>query len=179
MRGEKKRRRAYLDDFQLNAAGEYVYRGKTYSFEEERHARPRAMTLLCLAAGAAFACTLAAGCVPAAGMDRCGYVLLPYAGAVLFSALLCWDAGRIAAGKDPLRAYVHEVAAKTMPAHALAAALFAAGAMAGDAVYLALNGAEGKAAGTAGFFALLLAAGAAALAGRRLLRSLRWRENDK
>ena len=88
MAEEKKRRgrRAYLEDFQKTATGEYVYTGKLHYYETQGLERRQALLRLWLLTGAIAAAVVVSGCVPAAGMSNTFYVLLPYAGALLSAA---------------------------------------------------------------------------------------------
>ena len=92
MAEEKKRRgrRAYLEDFQKTATGEYVYTGKLHYYETQGLERRQALLRLWLLTGAIAAAVVVSGCVPAAGMSNTFYVLLPYAGALLSAASVVW-----------------------------------------------------------------------------------------
>ena len=70
MAEEKKKRphrRAYLNDFKRNVAGEYVYTGKHFRWQQE----PKPVLLrMWLQGGIAALAALANGCIPNTGMDR-------------------------------------------------------------------------------------------------------------
>lgn len=144
--GEKKRRgrRDYLNDFRQNAAGEYLYTGEHYAFVEQGRSRRRFLTELWLLCGGALAAAVAAGCIPAAGMDGCFYVLIPYVVGLMAAVSLCWGLGRLTAGGDPLRAYVYQETVEKLPGRAALTAAAAGVTLTGTAIHLILLGFEGK-----------------------------------
>ena len=86
MAEEKKKRwnrRAYLDDFQKTASGEYVYNGKLHYYQSEYMGRKKAIFVLWLLTILMCAGILAGGFLPAAGMGHSPYVLIPYTAALL------------------------------------------------------------------------------------------------
>ncbi len=154
---EKKRRarRSYLEDFHETASGDYVYTGRVHPFQGTARERVRALAALWACTALALAALVAGGCLPAAGMDGCLYVLLPYAAALLAGISVAWLMGRLTAGGESLRDYVYkDTVGKARVRGALAAA-FCGLTLAGEGVYLALNGAGERAAGTAGLCLLL------------------------
>ncbi|MGM9537966.1 MAG: hypothetical protein ACI3VN_06500, partial [Candidatus Onthomonas sp.] len=153
---EKKRqgRRSYLNDFQQNAAGEYLYTGAHYTFVEQGKNRRRFLTELWLLCGVALAAAVAGGCIPGSGMDQCFYVMLPYAAGLVGAISLCWGLGRLTAGGDPLRAYVYEQTVEKLPGRAMVTAVMAGLTLLGSLVRLILSGFSGKVWGSLLFFAL-------------------------
>jgi hypothetical protein len=145
-------RRAYLDEFQKTAAGEYVYTGAVHSYVNQGVSRGKALAALWALTAFLAAGALVAGCVPAAGMNTF-YVLLPYVASLISAASVVWLMCRLTAGGDPLRDYVYRA---TVPKAALRANLTmvcAGGTLLGGAVHWARNGAEDKVLGTAAFLA--------------------------
>ena len=65
---KKKRRRAYLDDFKKTGEGQYRYEGTLYQSALPEKERKKAAGLLGLFCCSVTALTLAAGCVPSAGI---------------------------------------------------------------------------------------------------------------
>lgn len=174
MAAQKRRRgRADPDDFARGLDGEYRYTGPLYHY---RGGTPYGRRMACL--GAAVLCLMAAaaaaGCVQAAGMNGCFYVLLPYVGCVAAAVSVVWAAARLAAAGESLREYVYEATVLALPGRAALTAALAAAALAGEGVYLALYGWQGKMPGTLAYLALLAAALAACLALRRLVRAGDW-----
>ena len=174
MAGEKKRRgrRAHLNDFYRDVAGNYVYTGTCYvcrAAEQERTALLRRLWLLTAVLAAA---VLAGGCISAPGMDRCFYVLLPYAAEVGLTGSVVWAMTRWQAREYPMREYVYHDSVEKLPGRALVTAVFAAVALAGEVLYLFRSG------GSLVFgllFLLLMGGSAAAIFwARRTISRLNW-----
>lgn len=168
----RRKRRAYLDQFTKNAAGEYIYEGGHYTFQDTGKSRKRALTELWLLVGGGTAMVLAGGCIPAPGVGSCPYVLVPYVAALIASFSCVWSLGQLTAGGDPMREYVYHDSVEKLPGRALATAVCALLALAGECLYLGLHG------GSLAFgllFLLLMAGGAAAVFwARRTISRLNW-----
>lgn len=99
-------RRAYLDDFEKDRSGKYVYTGKLHYYKTEMISRENAliymwlMTLI-MAVGIVFA-----GLNATSSMSNTLYVVLPYAGSLITALMLVWLMYRLTRGGDPLRDYV-------------------------------------------------------------------------
>lgn len=170
----KRGRRTYLNDFQQTAGGDYVYTGALHPFAGSAGERKRAVAALWLLAAGMAAAAVAAGCVPAAGMQDCAYVLLPCAGSVVGAGSVVWLMCRLTAGGDPLRDYVYRATVKQMKPRGALTMAFSAASLLGDGVFLALHGAGDRLWGTAAFW-LCQAAVAGCCAGwLRLAGRLRW-----
>lgn len=157
----RKGRRAYLDDFYRDAAGQYVYRGKMYAYRTQTPPRRRALAQLWLLGGGGLLALVANGVLPVPAMLNCPYVILPYAAGLCAAASVCWALGRLAAAGDPLREYVYQQTVQQLPLRGRLAALFCALAAAGQLVYLLRSGTGGHAAASAAFLLLQLGAAAA------------------
>lgn len=166
MAGEKRKRRgrrAYLDDFQRTATGEYVYTGKTHRYRDENLTRRQALTRLWALTAVMAGGVVAAGCLPAAGTFNTPYVILPYASSLLSAGSVVWLMCRLTAGGDPLPDYVHAATVKQFGPRGTLTLVFSAATVAGELLHLALNGAGDRLWATVGFLACegLAAAGAA------------------
>lgn len=148
MAERKRRRRSYLEDFHETASGDYVYTGPTHPFQGTAQERRRALAALWGCAAPALACLVAAGCVPAAGLGGCPYVLLPYTAALLAGISVAWLMGRLTAGGESLRDYVYKATVGRFRVRGTLAAALCALTLAGEGLYLALNGAGERLAGT-------------------------------
>lgn len=176
--GERKKkpgRRAYLNDFHADLRGNYTYTGAHYAYAPGNPIPLRGL-LARLGGGCAVlaACAVACGCLPAAGMDNTFYILLPYAVGVVAIAAACWAAVRLAAGGDPLRAYVYDATVGKLPMRVGLCCICTALALAGECLFLLLHGFGGMVWGTVAFLLLQgaqLAVGALLL---RLLGAARW-----
>ena len=174
----RKKRRAYLDDFTRAADGSYIYTGITYDYQGQRQDLRRRTAALGGVSAVMLATAVACGCVSVPGMGRCFYVVLPYCLSLIAAASLAWGAGRLIAGGVPLRAYVYDVTVKQFSLRYGLTAIGAAAALIGEAVYLLLNGAEGMVFGAVLFLICqgLLLAGV--LVWRRVLGTMDWLPSD-
>ena len=103
---ERRGRRDHLNDFYRDVSGNYVYTGTCYvcrAAEKERTALLRRVWLLTAVMAAA---VVAGGFISAPGMDRCFYVLLPYAAEVGLTGSVVWATVRWQAREYPMREYV-------------------------------------------------------------------------
>lgn len=176
MAGEKKRRgrRAHLNDFYRDVAGNYVYTGTCYvcrAAEQERTALLRRLWLLTAVLAAA---VLAGGCISAPGMDRCFYVLLPYAAEVGLIGSVVWAMTRWQAREYPMREYVYKATVQALPGRCLAEAVLAGAGIIAEGVYLLLSGSGGRGAMAAVYLLLKAVSLAAALFARHIVRRSVW-----
>ena len=122
--GKKKRRgrRAYLEDFHQNVAGEYIYTGQTHAWKA-----PRGKTLrkLWLCAIAAIGAAVAAGCVPNTGMERRVWALIPYVLMLISSGVQGWLLYKLTDGGDPVRDYVWKASVPRLPAAGIVTGILA------------------------------------------------------
>ena len=81
---EKKKKRAYLDDFEKDLNGNYQYRGAHYRYAGE-HSHSRVLALLWLFCGSGAALTVGAGALPGATAHAPVYLLLPYMAALVLA----------------------------------------------------------------------------------------------
>ena len=105
---EKKPKHRVLDDFQQNAAGEYVYVGKMHRYCSEIIERPRAMRALLLIDLIIVGTMLGCGMVKAAGILHAMSVLLPYAVCIMMSGVLLYKLLEMWHGHDPMRDYTYK-----------------------------------------------------------------------
>ncbi len=106
------RRHAWMNDYEKDENGKYVYVGKTYIWEAPRKATLGKLWLFSLLI---FGAQIAAGLVPAVGMTVRPWVLLPYMFAVAFSVSVLWGAYELTDGGDPLRDYNYKKSVKALP----------------------------------------------------------------
>ena len=137
---KKKGRRAYLNDFQKNGAGGYVYKGDLYRYTAGEKQRKKDLLLLWVWYAFAVVFAIAAGCLPAEGLGRSAFVLLPYLVEVGGLAAVGWALCRITAGGELLRAYVYEATVLKIPRRAWVAMIGAAATLVGGIVYVASQG---------------------------------------
>lgn len=143
----KRKRRAYLDSFQMGSDGKYAYRGDLYSFEEQDRTLRQELTRLFAGAAVMTAALIVAGSVGGPGTGSCFYVLMPYALNMIAAISVLWGLGRLAINKKPLRAYIYEETVGRLPVRAVLSAVLAGAAVLGEVIYVLRNGMEGKTAG--------------------------------
>lgn len=167
-------RRKYLSDFRQDETGRYVYRGNVYVYAEDNTLeRPAALRRLWLGGIVLFAAALVQGCLPADGMTNCTYVLIPYCAEVIAAGSAAWAVMQLGTAREGVREYAYAASVEVLPRRALLSSIFAAAALTGEGVYLALHGA-GETTLVAAVIALMLLVCAAGLLLRRFSRSLRW-----
>lgn len=177
----QKRRRGrwgYLDDFQQNVAGEYIYTGAHYHYGDAAgRTRRRLLTGLWLLAGLAMAAILIQGFLPVEGMRGCAYVVIPYAGALLSACSLLWALGRLSANKEPLREYIYKATAAQLTLRSSLTAGFAGASFLGEGLYLLLHGLPSPAPSLA-FLGLSLLALTSILLAFRWRRGVTWTRTE-
>lgn len=172
---KRKGRRAYLEDFQKTASGEYVYTGSHYAYVEQGMTFRRSMAVRWLLGGGTAALALLGGCIPVPGMTGGFFVLMPYIAAVLSAVSVLWAVARLAYWGSPLREYVYQKTVAALPGRCVLVAVFAALTLAGEAAYLPLKGTDGVAtAFIVLFFVSQAGALGCALGLRRFERLQKW-----
>ena len=136
----KKNRRAYLNDFQKDATGAYVYTGAVYEYEGSAQSLRSFKVRLSVLSALALIMLLWAGFIRVPGMDHSIYVLLPYAAALCGSSSVCWALIRLLSGGLSLRAYLYEESIEKLPIRSLFTACCCVFALAGELAYLFTNG---------------------------------------
>lgn len=163
---KKQGRRAYLNDFKVGAGGEYVYTGAVYRFTSRN--RKGFVLKLALLTALSLICGITQGCISAAGMDDCFYVIIPWIAELGFSVAAAWAAGRIIYSGELIRKYVYEATFGKLPIFCNTAAAFAAVGIICEAVYIILEGFDGKLVFTIIFIALKALSGVSALLLKKL-----------
>lgn len=110
----RKKKHAYLDDFEKDLNGNYQYRGAYYHYTGTVP-RGRALARLWLLCGGGAVLVVAAGMVPGATASAPAVLLLPYMVGVLAAGYVLYNLGRMTAGGDPLRAYMYEQTTQKLP----------------------------------------------------------------
>ena len=169
----KHRDRSYLDDYQINEQGEYEFRGAYYRWELPEKRKEVQRTLwLCLTGAAVL--MVAAGCIPAPGVNNMFYLLLPYAAGLGFCVWGAMALGRMCTEADPMREHKFKTSTGRLPMIFVLAALMDIICVIAEAVHLLLHPGEGSL--PCGILFILLEAAAAFLliASRRKLGGLNW-----
>lgn len=175
MEEEKKRKRkAYLDSFQKDNNGKYVYKGDMYVFQPQERELRREMARLWGLALVMISAQIIAGCVDAPGTGRSFYVLIPYMISLIAGISVCWGLGRMTEGGSSLRAYVYEATVPQIPGRSVFTAVCAGVAVLGELTYVFKNGIEEKLPGFLIFLVLEVAALFAALLIKRQILLMKW-----
>ena len=136
----KKNRRAYLNDFQKDETGSYVYTGDVYEYEGSNQSLCSLKVRLGVLGAMALIMLLWAGLIRVPGMDHSIYVLLPYAAALCGSVSVCWALTRLSTGGVSLRAYLYEESIEKLPGRSLFTACCCVFSLAGELTYILING---------------------------------------
>ena len=163
--------KSYLREFTSNAQGEYVYTGDHYRLDGDVKKTNLRLSLLF---AASLLCVIGSGFVNAAGLSNTFYVILPYVGEVASLFALGWNTLRLVRSGRRVRAYVCFAVKRRIPASALIAVIFALIGLVCSAIFLVLNGTEGKPLLCAVYLAAKLAAAGVNIYDYIYSKSLRW-----
>lgn len=174
MADEKKKRRgrrAYLEDFHQNVAGEYIYTGQTHAWKA-----PRGKTLrkLWLCAIAAIGAAVAAGCVPNTGMERRVWALIPYVLMLISSGVQGWLLYKLTDGGDPVRDYVWKASVPRLPAVGIVTGILALASIVMEIVNIFAPNFAGTLPFALGLIGLEVLAGATSVVLSRTVKGLEW-----
>lgn len=139
-KNKKNNRRAYLNDFQKDETGAYVYRGAVYEYEGSTQGLRSLKVRLSALGILAFAALLWAGLIRVPGMDHNIYIQLPYAAALCGSVSVCWALGRFCMGGVSLRAYLYLESIEKLPVRSLFTACCSMAALLAELAYILING---------------------------------------
>lgn len=173
----KKKRRAYLDDFRQTGTGDYEYKGIHYVWdggEDEWNIQMRKNWIYTVLMAAS---VIGAGCLPVPSMINCVYVILPFTVCFICAVSVIWGLCRLSNGGKSLRAYVYDATVEQIPLRAIGTMIGVIAAMAGEMVYLAKNGFEGKAVSAIIFLVLLAGAFFFVKQLRESIRKMQWKRS--
>ena len=139
---KKNNRRAYLNDFQKDETGAYIYCGAVYDYEGSAHSLRSLKILLCVLGGLTLAMLLWAGLIRVPGMDHSIYILLPYVATLCGSVSVCRALVRLCMGGVSLRAYIYEESIEKLPIRCVFTACCSIAALLGELAYIIINGIE-------------------------------------
>ncbi|MCD7883386.1 MAG: hypothetical protein LUI87_06745 [Lachnospiraceae bacterium] len=126
-------RRSYLNDYELDESGAYVYNGTEYIWKSPRK---EALIKIWLLSLAAFAMQILAGCVPDVGMNGRAWVLLPYAAALASSVSLLWGSYTLTDGGERIPEHIYKKSADALPVRSILTIVFSGVAILGELVNL-------------------------------------------
>lgn len=134
-------RRAYLNDFKPNVAGEYIYTGKKVGWKAPRKETLVKMWVLGILGILA---SVLAGCIPYTGMEGKAWIVLPYVFGLVAAASEIWAIYRLSVAGEQIRVYVFQATAKQLPVRSFLTALFSGVAILGEAVNVFIMSFHGK-----------------------------------
>lgn len=152
-----------------------MWQGAQYIFEGGESAYRLSLRKLWAAAAAVGIAALAAGCIPAAGMDRSFYLLLPYMVQLVAAVSVVWTMLRLSRAGSTMRAYIYEETVHKLSFRSRLTEGFAIAVLIGEVIFLVKNGFQGKAAGTVLFVAAELMAVAGGHFLCRVLDKMVWK----
>ena len=171
----RRRRREYLDSYQVDEEGNYSYSGEYWSWASENGPFRDYVRRLLLWGAAALLVPFAAGCFRETGMEGCFYLLIPYAAGIVISVRTLWAAIQIRMEGEKMRGYVYKRTVQTFPRKTAAGIVVSAAALAGI-LFSALTGTfRGRGAGAAVFCASQAVSLACWLLIRRKTRRTTWK----
>lgn len=177
-RSPKKGRKAYLNDFQPNLAGEYTYTGAHYRYAGEGMDYRCARRYTAIGAAAMLAGLLAPGFVRAGGMGNCFYVLIPYMAEAISVFVTMFAVFKMLTGGERLREYIFEKSVLRIPRACLCCSAFAALGFICSMIFSALNGIGGSTAEAAVLIIGKLLGIISPMAMRKHLLSLEWKKDQ-
>lgn len=173
---DRKKKHAYLDDFEKDLNGSYHYRGAHYRYSAQTP-RGRVLPRLWLCCGGGAALTVAAGVLPGATAHAPVYLLVPYMAALVAALYTVVLLVRMTRGGARLRAYIHEQTAQKLPSFCLVSAVLNAAAALGQCAAAFLTG--GQALGVHGIFIIFAIFACAAFAAAAVFaRRVRWETEE-
>ncbi|MCC8047033.1 MAG: hypothetical protein LIP12_16370 [Clostridiales bacterium] len=170
-------RRAYLNDYEQDESGAYVYKGKVYLWKSPRKT---ALTKIWLLSAAAFAAQILAGCVPSVGMNGRAWVLLPYAGALAASVSLLWGSYTLTDGGEKIPEHIYKKSVEALPVRAILTIVLSGAAILGELVNLVWQSQfDGSVSGAVIYMVLESAGLILALLLRQTILGLEWEESEQ
>ncbi len=136
-----KGRKAYLNDFQKNAQGEYEYQGALYEWQGEKKEFLKNVGILLAGCVILLTMLVLGTCLDAPGAFNCIYVMLPAAVSLVFGISVAWGIGRLCLAEHPVRAYIYDATFQAVPFRSMCTMICTGITMAGELLYLLLHGA--------------------------------------
>jgi len=171
---KQKGRKAYLNDFVPNLAGEYTYNGSHYRYTGPIMPYSRMRSQLVVGFVGVLAGLLLPGFVSVGGMGNCFYVLIPYMAEAISVFVTLYALFGMITGGEKIREYIFEKSVKRVPGGCVCCAAFAAIGFVCSMIFSALNGVGGSTAEAAVLIIGKCLGVTAPLALRKLVLSSSW-----
>ncbi len=173
---QRKKRISYYDDYKKTASGEYVYTGPEFEFiSKTGKERKRWMLEMLLLSALVFIAEVIPGFLHVPGLNYCAYVLLPYAAGILVAGYIFIILVRLAAAKDSVKLWEFDKSITPLPVATKALCVMGAVSVAGEIVYLAVNGVGEMIVGTVVYMVCHVIAVFVSVLMVRLVGSVEWR----
>ena len=156
--------------------GDYIYTGGYYRPETDQtfFSRLRIKIIIAVLLSAVF--VFAAGLLPAAGSTNCFYVILPFLAVLICCFVKTGKAGRLFLSGFRVREYVYLKTVPLLPGWTIAETASAAITLLAEAIFLLINGFEGRVLYTVVYICLIILTMIADLMMLKNIRKLRWIE---
>lgn len=141
---KRKSKRDYLNNFHVDLNGQYAYAGKVVSFDGSTQEYTAKTRYMAAASAALMAVVIAGGCLSGAGITNCFYVILPYIVEVGGAGGLLYAAVKLVRANQPIREYVFKASFEKIHGRSRVTMAAAACGLAGNILFVALNGFEGR-----------------------------------
>ncbi len=139
MADKKKSGHSYLNDFQRNVAGDYIYAGDLYACGASREEIKQQKQFLGLLTFLLAAAVIAGGCINAPGLHNAFYLIIPLVFEIGATGSVTSAVLRFLSSEPPLREYIYKRSVEALPRRALFEAVFAGIGLLCETVYCIIN----------------------------------------
>ena len=139
MADKKKSGHSYLNDFQRNVAGDYIYAGDMYECGASREEIKQQKLFLGILTFLLSAAVIAGGCINAPGLHNVFYLIIPLVCEVGATGSVTSAVLRFLSCEPPLREYIYRRSVEALPRRALFETVFAGIGLLCETVYCIIN----------------------------------------
>lgn len=136
---KKKKRNAYLDDFQKTASGEYIYNGKNLEFNGDESSFKSIKLKMYILTIVGICLSLISGILPVPGAVSEWYIILPYALEIILLGMGLYKEVRLFKNGLKVREYIYEKTFKEFKGIFYTALIGSALSLIGETIYAILN----------------------------------------
>lgn len=140
MNEKKRNKREYLKHYHGDLEGNYHYDGKYMKYVGDEKRRIANTKLILILSAAVCVATVASGFLRGAGNASSPLVILPYIFEVGFAGALVWSGIDFFLAGHPIKEHVYEKTYMKLVTRAAGSALAAGAGLAGNVIYVAMNG---------------------------------------
>lgn len=135
----KKKRNAYLDDFQKSASGEYIYNGKFLEFNGDENLFKSIKLRMYVLTAIGVVISLVSGILPVPGAIDSWYIILPYALEIILLCMGLYKELRFFRNGKKVREYIYEKTFKEFKGIFYTALIGSTLSLLGETIYAILN----------------------------------------